>query len=303
MKKIFLLLVMLLLMSISGRTIYSQDPFITIGKLKLRYDLDSNMLKIGFSNSLVSSSLRIGKELETQLFKFRTTDFAWSNSEGLYLAQPLSHDSVWSKIFAVTRDTTFDETDMRRTLSLKKFFWSNTNNDIWGDWMLHYYSRNALGVTSTDSCRLIGDAKTLSNEFYPDEYFGVDSWTTVDTLKLNVRGLYLITYEGNLIFPYTEVDLIEDKRDSVSFRLVAAEGTGDEQIPAGSKFTVWKEFKASIKYTPESNVFSRTFTYNYNNAPPFTGEIEFYLQIRADLNTELINAASTKTTITYSLIR
>ncbi len=300
MKKILLTCLSLFTFYFSA---YSQDPFITIGKLKLRYDLDSNMLKVGFSNSLASNTLRLGKELETQLFKFRTTDFMWSNTEGLYLSQPLSHDSVWSRIFAVTRDTAFDESDMRRTLSLKKFFWTNTNNDIWGDWILHYYSRNMLGVTSTDSCRLIGDAKTLSNELYPDEYFGVGEWTTIDTLKLNIRGLYMITYEGNLIFPYTDVTMLSDTRDSVSFRLVAAEGTGDEQIPTGSTFTIWKDFKNLVYYTPESNVFSRTFTYNYYNAPPFTGEIEFYLQIRADLNTELINVAATKTKFTYTLIR
>lgn len=300
MKKIFLVVILLIMASVS---LFAQDPYITIGKLKLRYDIDSNMLKIGFSNLLTSTNLRVGKELETQLFKFRTSDFGWSTTEGLYLDQPLSHDSVWSRIFAVTRDTSFDESDMRRTLSLKKFFWANTNNDIWADWMLHYYSRNSLGAISTDSSRLIGDGKTFSNEIYPDDYFSVEGWSNVDTLRLTTRGLYSITYQGNLVFPFGDVELGEDKTDSVSFRLVAAEGTGDQQIPAGSSFTVWKQFKSGVLYTAESNVFSRTFTYNFNSAPPFTGEIEFYLQTRTDMNSELINSAVNKTSFSYTLIR
>jgi hypothetical protein len=127
----------------------------------------------------------------------------------------------------------------------------------------------------------------------PFEVFGDDAWNNVDTVILPARGLYTITYDCSVIFPYTEVSGIS-ARDSVMLRFVDLL-SGPKP---GSYTEIWKDFNNFFAYYPESRPVSKSFTF-FNIVPNST----FYLQVRADLNTSLVNAAVTRPEISYVLIR
>lgn len=314
MKKIILFLILI------ATTLFAQnDPYISIGKLKLRYDADSNYLRIGYMGTLTGiSNLRIGKELDGQLFKFNISHFSWSTTTGLNLSSTIfQQDSIASKNYTSSKDSSWSvlgETVSKwRFLTLKKPFWANPN--LSGSqtkidiplWFWYYKSVSDAGVISgVDSFSVLNEASTLNADGYDTEFFGVDTWTTVDTLQLGVRAKYLITYDVNLIFPYVEVNGV-DATDSVNFRMVTSPGTEDEYVLTGSTMLCWKTFLntyglVSQTYPQQSGNISRTFAYNFTGLP-FTVNGTVYLQVRADLNTSLTTVALTKPQITYMLVR
>lgn len=159
MKKIILLF-MLLVTSFS----YSQDAFLTIGKLKLRYDADSNYLRIGYTNTFTGiAALKLGKELNGQLFNFNPSQFSWDASTGLNLSASIfSEDSLFSKMFTIFKDTTWDNLgeaiSKNRLLNLKKDYWAISPYSNVPEWYFKYESRDVdNSVLSTSNYQLIND--------------------------------------------------------------------------------------------------------------------------------------------------
>lgn len=73
----------------------AQDQFINIGKLTLRYDLDSNRARFGFwGSSSPVGPLRLAKEGNGALFDFDNNYFQWIPGTGLSLIPSLSRDSL-----------------------------------------------------------------------------------------------------------------------------------------------------------------------------------------------------------------
>lgn len=224
MKKIILALIIVI-----QAAAFSQDAFITIGKLKLRYDADSNYLRLGYSGTLTgNSSLRIGKELNAQLFDFNTNQFSWSTSTGLNLnSRSFSVDSVFSKILSSYKDTTWivlgEPVTKYKYLSLKKpFFNSNVNN--YYDWKYYYRSFDTdgslLAVDSPYAVNNVLEIDQTENVSLPFD----GTYNKIDSLLLDA-GTYLITFS----FVYERINPSNASavglRDTIEIAL-KEEGTG-----------------------------------------------------------------------------
>lgn len=261
--------------------------------------------KLYFNTTGNLNSFRIAKRGGGQLFDFNTSQFTWSGSTGLNLnSAVLNQDSIASKRYTNFKDSTWvvlgENVSKYRMITLKKPFWNNPL--VFPDWKWYYKSVSETGSTlSVDSFYVMNHSAMVTDEAIPFEVFGEDNWNTCDTVVLPARGLYLVTYDCNLMFPYSELFGIT-ARDSVEFRLVAAPGTENETVVPGSHSEIWKDFNSADKYFPESSPLSRSFTYFFDQLQPLQSGI-FYLQIRADLNSALINAAAAKFQITYLLVR
>src|SRR5688572_7138221 len=108
MKKIITLCLQLLIVIsfFSSLDVYTQtDSYIDIGSARIRFDADSNKIRFGKRPVTGIGNLKLAKEFNGALFDFKNTHFLWSTTDGLTLQDPLSHDSVWAHVFAVTRDT------------------------------------------------------------------------------------------------------------------------------------------------------------------------------------------------------
>lgn len=219
-----------LLITSSG--IFSQnDAYLDIGNLRIRYDRDSNTVRFGvIPVSLGIGNLRLSKELNGQLFKFRSSDFAWSTTEGLILQNTLSHDTVWSNRFTITKDTGDGEVvpTQRRAYTMKKLFWNN-DPDQWSSLKLYYYSWNTAGVLAgVDSTKIINDAFLKTN----DEIIGLsNTYANKDTIKLTY-GKWLINC--NVSFTFIDATAWTALQDSIFCRL----SDGTKIVPGSSQYAV-----------------------------------------------------------------
>lgn len=295
MKKLLFLLILVIQLPI-----FSQDPYITIGRLKLRYDADSNMLRIGYTNTFSGlTNLRIGKELNTQLFNINSSQFTWSNGMLNLNGTFFNVDSTASKRYTNWADSTWTNlgefVKKYRMITLGKRFWHNPNG--YYDWKWYTQSVSEVGVVSgKDSLFVINHGSMSNGHLYNYEVFGVDLWSDLDTITISERGLYSVTYSSELAFPLAFVDG-GDARDTVQYCMVDV--TAGDDILAGSFTTLWKDFFVSSMgrpYTPESNTFSKTFT-------AFLQPGLYILRIRADLNSGYINVSATNPLISYILLR
>ena len=177
---------------------FSQDAFITIGKLKLRYDADSNKIKIGYVGTYTGiSNLKIAKELDGQLFNFNTSQFSWSTSTGLNLSSSVfSQDSLYSKIVSSYKDTSWivlgESVYKYKFLSLKKpFFGGSVNNPY--DWRWYYRSFYENGaLLAIDSPLVINNILEIDqDENVSLQYDG--TYHKIDSLLLDA-GTYNITF-------------------------------------------------------------------------------------------------------------
>lgn len=252
--------------------------------------------KLYFNTPGTLSTFKIGKRGNGQLFDMNTSQFNWSPETGLNLNTLLfNQDSIASKIYTGIKDTTWnilgEPISKYRFLTLKKPFWSNPLP--YPDWKWFYSSVNESGVvTARDSFTVMNHADMTYDET-PFEVFGGGSWNNCDTITLPVRGSYIITYDCNMLFPYSEVSGI-NARDSALIRMV---NELNIDVPA-SYSEKWKEFNDGIRYYPESNPVSKTFTL-FNSVPG----TKYYLQVFGVLNSGLITIAVTKPTVTYLLVR
>lgn len=193
MKKIILML-FILVTSVT----FSQDAFITIGKLKLRYDADSNKLKIGYVGTYTGiSSLRIAKELDGQLFNFNTAQFTWNTTTGLNLSSSVfSNDSLYSKIMSSYKDTSWvvlgESVYKYKFLSLKKLFYGTSSNSFM-DWKYYYRSFDESGtLVSIDSAIAVNNISEIDQvENVQLQYDG--TFAKIDSLLLDA-GTYNIAF-------------------------------------------------------------------------------------------------------------
>ncbi len=252
--------------------------------------------KLYFNTTGTLGTFRIAKRSNGQLFDFNSNEFTWSAGTGLNLNSSIFvRDSISAKNFTVIKDSTWymlgEPLSKLRVLSLKKPFWANPLP--YPDWKWYYISINETGATTAmDSFTVMNNADMTFDEA-PFEVFGVSSWSDVDTISLPVRGSYMISYSVNLLFPYTEVTGIS-ARDSVRLRIV---NELNQDLPL-SYAEEWIEFNDGTRYSPASHTVTKTFTL-FNSLPG----MKYYLQLYAVLGTSLINAAATKPTITYLLVR
>lgn len=187
MKKIILIFIVLL-----TQTCLSQDPFITIGKVKLRYDADSNKLRFGYSNTL-GGTLKLARELDVQPFDFNSEHFSWSTTSGLNFK--LFLDSVACKNFTLVKDTIFGETQQYKYwVHKRKYF--NQIDSLYQQ--VEYY--NASVSTSAPMLTF-----SPYNNSYSSELEVLVGLTTtdqiIDTLILSRPGKYVITsvFTGNFV--------------------------------------------------------------------------------------------------------
>lgn len=248
-----------------------------------------------------------GRTNNTAPFKLNTSHFSWANDKLNLSDGVLNQDSIASKRYTNWVDSNWSNlgelVSKYRMATLKKTFWAYPSG--YYDWKWHIQSVSESGtVSGKDSVIVVNHGDNSIGYSYDIETFGVDSWSNVDTVLLPERGTYQITYHGELIFPYTLVSGI-DARDTVQFRIIR-EFDGFDNVPQ-SLTTIWKDFASTSSglgspveqfYQPESNPISRTFTM-FNQ---FAGS-KWIVQIRADLNTSLINAAVTKPMINFLLIK
>lgn len=258
------------------------------------YDAADNRLYFNTTGSL--GTFKIARRGNGQLFDMNTTDFYWSTESGLNLNHDiLNRDSIASKNYTGIKDSTWnvlgEPVSKYRFLTLKKPFWHNPLP--YPDWKWYYKSVSESGVISARDSFTVMNHADMTYDETPFEVFGVESWSDCDTVTLPVRGLYTLTYDCSVIFPYSEFSGIHE-RDSVILRVVNELSV---DIPA-SYTEYWREFYDGTMYHPESRPVSKTFT--LFNAVPGT---KYYLQVYGILNTGLINIAVTKPTITYTLIR
>lgn len=275
--------------------------------------------KFYFNTPGTLGTYRIAKRGNGQLFDLNPSQFYWDGGTGLNLATGIfNQDSIASKMYSNFKDSTWivlgEPVSKYRILTLKKRFWANPTdlskqNAGYYNWKWYFETVSEAGVrTLNDSSIVINHGANSEGYKYPDEYFGVDTWTTIDTVWFPERALYSVTYQAELLFPYVEISGI-DARDTAQFRLVYKPGTEDEIINQSSILTVWKDFKSTAGlmtpveqfYQPESQSVSRTFLLSH----PLTmaGDNKWFLQLRGDLNSAFTSIAATKPLITYILIK
>ncbi len=252
--------------------------------------------KLYFSTSGSLGTFRIAKRGNTQLFDFNNTQFSWQSATGLNLnTDILNRDSIASKNYTGIKDSTWfvlgEPVSKYRFLTLKKPFWHNTLP--YPDWKWFYRSVDENNTTLAYDSFTVMNHADMTIDAVPSEVFGDDAWNNVDTVLLPARGLYTITYDCSVIFPYSEVSGVT-ARDSVMLRFTDQLNDPKE----GSYTEIWKDFNTFFAYYPESRPVSKTFTF-FNTVP----NTPYFLQVRADLNTSLVNAAVTRPQITYVLIR
>lgn len=137
MKKTLFLIVLLGFFS----QVNSQDYRIGIGKAWIRFDSDSNMLKIG----AIGTPPMLGREFNSQLFKFNTSQFSWSTTTGLNLSNFALGDSISAQIFSLQKDTIIGEGSYNKSWSLQRD-WYRQNDSLTLLW--HY--RNSQFGSSAD---------------------------------------------------------------------------------------------------------------------------------------------------------
>lgn len=191
-KKSKLLILLLFVFVFAGNHfIYAQDPFITIGKLKLRYDADSNKLRLGYAGTFSGiGNLRVAKELDGQLFDFNSQHFSWLNGKLNLNTNVLSEDSVATKKLTWKKDTSWivlgETVSKWRTLTMHKSMWSNFGLSV-PDWRMLYESRDENGTL------------LASANYYPLN--DVKTWEKSVNDELTPSGNLIA---NDIIFPVTE---------------------------------------------------------------------------------------------------
>jgi len=284
MKKILILVILALLMRPfvpqGGTQGFAQDPYITIGKLKLRYDVDTNKLKMGFTdNAGAFGTLKFAKEFGGQLFDFNSQHFTWSSTTGLNLSSSIfQQDSVFTKNMTVGRDSTWlvmgEPVSKWRTYSLKKLFWANPldgRHDL--KWTYRSFNES-FQLVATDSAWAINHAFTK----YNNEAIGLDgNWQNKDTLMLQ-NGFYTINY--GVTYQFIDGSSLSTVQDTIFMSL----------FDAGSGFTI-PNSEVFVTHTYSSSESGRTGIMNWNIAYKVTNPNTLFLQVKCVTNASLIHFA------------
>lgn len=182
-----LTLLLFLILSFTFRLL-AQDAYTTIGRIKLRYDADSNKLRLGYNGTALGiGTLRFAKEFDAQLFDINTQHFIWNNGKLNLNTAILTEDSVSTNNLTLKKDTTWvqlgENVSKWRTLTFTKALYTNSPLNV-PDWKLQYESRNESGVlTGSGSYYFINDIKT---------------WQKSVNIDLNSTGVLV---EPDIVFP------------------------------------------------------------------------------------------------------
>lgn len=183
---------------LSDKPLLYADPIFNIGRLTLRYDIDSSYLRIGFfGNPTGLGNLRIGKEFNGQLFDFNPSQFSWSPTSGLNLN--FTQDSINSSMYTNKKDTSWVQ--LGETLTRVKFFTLKKPHYGGGypflDWKWYYGSIDENGtVTRIDSNHVLNYVKYVDN--VGSIAFSGATLTPVDSVYLE-PGTWDITFGFSIL--------------------------------------------------------------------------------------------------------
>lgn len=210
LKFLFLVLISAFISLSSADLSAQQDAQISIGRAHIRYDADSNVLRIGSP----TGNIIFAREQNVKFFNFNPAHFNWSTSTGLNLNDVSNHDSVWAYRFTVVKDTGDGEISpyKSRHYTLKKPSWYNgfTNFDL----LWYYRSYSSGSLDAYDSCHVIN---YVSGETASTDIVLGTSWTTIQEISLPVQGSFLIFINFDYLFDLMTVENVQI--DDISVRL------------------------------------------------------------------------------------
>lgn len=242
----------------------AQDAQINIGKAVLRYDSDSNKLRLGRGMSTV----KMAREFDVALFDFNPSQFNWSTTTGLNLNDITNHDSIWTRKLSVVKDTGDGEFSpyKARIYTLKKPSWYNGFSAFDLLWIYRSYSGGSLDAI--DSVHAINET---ANMFTEVDIKLATSWATFYETKFPIQGQYLVFI--NFDYEFTDYNGLSAQTDEIDLRLLRFPSTA-----LGS---------TTVKFTYSATGDNKMFRGNGSLVIPVTsiGQDEtLYLQGKCTLN-------------------
>ncbi len=152
MKTIKLLLALIFISTIFSSCMYAQDARLNLGKGWLRYDSDTAMFKI---------SNMIGREKDGPLFKYKSSDFSWSNVDGLSLRRQPDDTSYSLKRLTIYRDTIVNDLIKSRVYIIYKPSYKHSS-DLF-DLKARYISTDNGSVIEDKTFSLLNNSYVLLN--------------------------------------------------------------------------------------------------------------------------------------------
>ena len=187
-------------------TCYAQDSRIYIGKSWLRYDSDSNKIRIG-GNPFP----KIAREFDAQLFDFNTNQFSWDRSKGLCLNNLQNYDSTKVKRLIIYADTGDGETipyRYRSYMILKPYY---ANSQDLFDLKVQYFSYNDIsGKSNMTEINLLNTSTNLYENLAQQDISGVGFTPAIGQFQR--LGTYLITIN----YEYEFVNAIDDAEEDIN---------------------------------------------------------------------------------------
>ena len=201
-----LFFVLLFFISLFAFSVHAQDTRIYIGRAWLRYDSDSNKIKIG-GNPVP----KIAREFDAQLFDFNTNQFAWDRTKGLCLNTLMNYDSSKVKKLIIYSDTGNGESIPYRSRSytIYKPFYANAP-DLY-DLKIQYISTNDITEKSNmTELNLINTQQLLFENLPQQDISGIGYVPMINQFLR--KGTYLIT----LSYEYEFINAIDDGEEDVN---------------------------------------------------------------------------------------
>lgn len=214
MKKIFLLSLLLVIVHLSFtiEDCSSQDYLLSVGRAYLRYDADSNRVRLGGPGTI-----KFAREYNVAPFEFNASHFNWSTSSGLNLNDVASHDSSWFYKMSVVKDTGDGEISPYKTrhYTLKKPSWANGNTPF--DMLWIYRSFTSGSLVASDSAYAVNNSDLL--------YFGTNvvvsgGWGTVYELVLPCQGQFIVFINYDYEFRTASTAPEEPLTNDISVRVL-----------------------------------------------------------------------------------
>lgn len=102
---------------------YTQDYRLGLGKVSLRFDYDSNYIRLEGNGG---TPPKIAREFNAQLFDFNTSQFTWNTSTGLNLNAGLLNnaDSLTTAKLKLVKDSTAGETTWRKEYNIYRPYYN-----------------------------------------------------------------------------------------------------------------------------------------------------------------------------------
>lgn len=202
--KLFFSLILILIAIASSA--YSQDSRINIGKSYLRYDSDSNKLRLG-GNPVP----KLAREFDAQLFDFNPSQFLWDRTKGLCLSSLNSYDSSKIKKLIIYSDTGDGEIIPYRSRSYNIFKPYYSNSPDLYDLLVQYISYNDIsGKSMVIDINLFNTTTTLFENLPQQDISGVGFAPILSQFPR--KGNYLVT----LSYEYEYINAIDDGQEDIN---------------------------------------------------------------------------------------